>query len=379
MPERRLCEMIHTYTVNVPDEGSARALAADLARRGHRFVRVRATDDRHLVESLVDEPAADSEWEWAQAEHESVAVAALARQHGGYHRGGMVSQRTTALETFGTDNVAHALDAAEAHDLRDHWIARLPTPVPAPEPLDPLSLAPCTAAHPPLFETLRAAAPADSWWRSEAADGFAEIPDVELVFELYDAFMHQGTCYPHTASEVPLLAALAARDDVHPGLRAILVDFLFLAATVGCRLAAADADRRDSLGLPHDEDAGEVAAREAVEACAPALFDRWDHECEAVRFSLALLAAACPDETAPVAEIRAWADAEGDSPRAGILRLTVALADDDPAFTDLLARLVAAGYAGSAPAPAASSRGTAFSVLEEWAEQELSAVLEDVG
>lgn len=381
MPEGRLSETIRTYLAVVEDEDAAHRLAGDLAARGHRLVRIRRIPGdpaRRRVQSLVDEPAAGWAEEDHQAELETVAIGALARRYGGYHESGATSRREDADRFFGTEDVVRELDPPTAHAIRRELIAGFPPPRPAPEPDAPLGCPPPATVR-RLFDVIRAVAPDNSWWRSPAADAFAGTDEVELVFEISDSFMHQGSCYDHTATEVPLIAALAARDDVHPALRATLIHFLFLAATAGRRLAAADVDRRRTLGMSLDEGAAERAAREAVEAAAPALLARWD-EPEAVCFSLAMLAAACAGPGRGLAEeIRDWGESEGTAtPRGRVLGLAAALAGEDPVLDVMLAGMVADGFTRRAPSPAAPAPGAAFTVLEEWAEKELSGVLEGV-
>ncbi|HEY1178921.1 MAG TPA: hypothetical protein VGF17_22435, partial [Phytomonospora sp.] len=244
-------------------------------------------------------------------------------------------------------------------------------------PERPLSAPNGDDARPPLFEVLRSLAPADSWWHTEQAADFAGFDEVDLVCEIDDSFMHQGSCYEHTPREVPLIAALAARDEVHPALRATLVDSLFSAATAGRRQVAQDVDRRNALGLPHDERPTELLVRQAVAATAPALLARWDDECDLVRFALGLLAAAFPEHGHPLAaELRTWAVDEGATPRGRVLHLTADLAGQDPDLDVTLAAMVADGFARTPPSPVAPAEGVAFSVLQEWAELELSAPLE---
>lgn len=375
MPSGRL---IRTHLTVVTDEDAAHRLAGDLAARGHRLVRIRPVPEepsRWRVQSLVDDPEAGQVEEDHWAEQETVALDALARRYGGYREGGTMSRREDA--SFGTDDLVHELDPAEAHAIRRAVVAGFPARRPAPSPDAPLGC-PLSATVRPLFEVLRAVAPGDSWWHSPAADAFADAGEVELVFEVSDSFMHQGSCYDHTAGEVSLIAALVVRDDVHPALRATLLHFLFLAATVGRRFAAADVDRRLALGLPLDEGPAERAAREAVEVVTPTLLARWDDEPEAVCFSLAMLAAACPGLGRDLAEaIRDWAESEGTAtPRGRVLGLAAALADEDPTVDVMLAWMVADGFARSAPSPVAPVAGAAFTVLEEWTEKELSGVLE---
>lgn len=45
-----------------------------------------------------------------------------------------------------------------------------------------------------------------TWWLTDDAAAFEN--DRELLFELSDAVLHQGTCSPHTTEQIPLLTGL---------------------------------------------------------------------------------------------------------------------------------------------------------------------------
>ncbi|HEX2315530.1 MAG TPA: hypothetical protein VHJ17_17430, partial [Thermomonospora sp.] len=299
--------MLADFWAFAPDEERARALADALAARGHRWVRVRPVHHPHLdpehrlfgrpefsrpelegwwqVGALVDEQAPDPAAEFHQHHCESIEVAAVAREHGGYLEGSSMGHRETMLRFAERTGLVHELGMEEAHAARRAVIAGFPAPREPMSPSVPLDC-PDGGDLPPLLETTRQVArdvPGAEWWLSDEADGFED--DDALVFHLADSAMHQGTCYPHTAREVRLLAGLAARRDVRPRSRTLLIDLLAEAGTIGRRLVAATADRRRALGLGFEESDDERAARRAVEAEAPALLARWDEECEAVRFA----------------------------------------------------------------------------------------------
>ncbi|WP_146229026.1 hypothetical protein [Streptomyces sp. NWU339] len=211
-----------------------------------------------------------------------------------------------------------------------------------------------------------------AWWLTDEADGFPG--DREVVFGLADSVMHQGTCYPHTADGIPLLAGLAAHEDIRPAHRAVFTTFLFEAATIGQRLAASGADRRVALGLPLEEREDELEARHAVEAAAPYLLDRWDSEDEAVQFTLAALAAATR-HSASSARILHLAERWSTGPRTDALRLAAALAGTDSAeVATVLRGIVESGVIrpDKVPSPLAPTRGAALDLLKSLVEREMS-------
>ncbi|MFE6226299.1 hypothetical protein [Streptomyces sp. NPDC057854] len=402
-----VCELVVHYSVAAPSEADARAVAAALARRGHRWVTVRPVYLPHLdpghhlfgrpafsrpelegwwsVDSLVDEEAPDAASESHQHDCERKAVDAVARAHGGFWNSGSLARRETKLSGFDRRGLVHEHDEEHAHRVRREVVARFPPPVREPVPAAPLRCATADRSYPPVLECVREVArdlearggglPAGTaWWLTGEAEDFSG--DREVVFELADAVMHQGTCYPHTAEEIPLLAGLAGHADVRPAHRALFLTFLYEAATIGLRLAASGADRRVALGLPLEETADERAARRAVEAAAPRLLDRWDGEDEAVRFALAGLAAATR-HGASRPRVRRLAEHWPAGPRADTLRLVLALtAPGDAEVVTVLRDMAGSGTLPPRriPSPLAPPRGAALVLLKPLLEREVSSL-----
>lgn len=404
-------ETVVHYSVAAPSEADARSAASAMARRGHRWVTVRPVYLPHLdpgnglfgkpefsrpelegwwsVDSLVDEEAPDPTSEFHQHSCEQAAVEALGRAHGGFWNGGSLADRETMLsEPSGFDRrgLAHELDQEHAHRIRRDLISGFPPPREEPAPAAPLRCSTVARPLPPVLECVRQVAreqkaqqgdlpDGTAWWLTEEADGFSG--DREVIFELADSVMHQGTCSPHTAAGIPLLAGLAAHEDMRPAHRAVLTTFLFEAATAGQRLAASGADRRVALGLSLEEAADERAARHAVEAAAPYLLDRWDSEEEAVQFALAALAAATR-HGASGTRIRHLAERWTTGPRTDALRLAAALAETDSAeVTTVLRGIVESGVVRphKVPSPLAPLRGAALGLLTPLVERQMSSLL----
>jgi hypothetical protein len=432
--------MIH-YSVAVPDEKAARSVAGALTARGHRWVtvvplhRLRRVPERHLVReelefsgpelagwwhvgSLVDEQAPagfehapDPDAEGFQQECERAALEALAREQGGFAGAGWSSLRAATLrepspqrpapELFDLGGLVHEVDQERAHAVRRSVIAGLPPRPERPLRAEYLAFDDEERDHPPLLECVQNVArrlqagqdplpegPAAQkpWdaaltggvvaaWVTTEADDFQGDHDVS--FWLDESVMRQGACFPHTAQGVPLFTGLAVHDDVHPVRRADSVASLFGAATIGQRAAASEADRRFALGLPMSETADERSARLAVEAAAPGLLSRWDRECEAVRFALAALAAACPAaarSTGSIDRIRGLTARWTDGPRGDALRFALALAEDEPGRLDAALnghRERTYRRPGDVPSPHAPARGAALELLRRQVRHEL--------
>ncbi|MFH9042780.1 hypothetical protein ACH4FA_25990 [Streptomyces sp. NPDC017966] len=398
-------ETVVHYSVAAPSEADARSVASELTRRGHRWVTVRPVYLPHLdpgnrlfgkpefsrpelegwwsVDSLVDEEAPDRASEFHQHDCEKAAVEAVGRAHGGFWNGGSQANRETKLSGFDRRGLVHELDQKHAHRVRRDVVSGFPPPVKEPAPATPLQRTTAERPFPPVLECVRQVARDQeaqqgrlpdgiAWWLTTEADGFSD--DREVVFELADSVMHQGTCYPHTADEIPLLAGLAGHEDIRPAHRAVLTTFLFEAATIGQRLAASGADRRVALGLPLEETVDELAARRAVEAAAPYLLGRWDSEDEAVRFTLAALAAATR-HSASSTRIRHLAERWTTGPRRDALRLAAVLAEaDDAEVATVLRDIVESGVVppSRVPSPLAPTRGAALNLLTSLVEREMS-------
>ncbi|MFI0366439.1 hypothetical protein ACH35V_01085 [Actinomadura sp. 1N219] len=402
--------MLREYRFAMPDEDHGRLLAADLADRGHRWVRMRPMYLPHLdpanrlfgkpefsrpelegwwqVSSVVDELATEDATESHQRECEEVAVAALARSHLGFCEGGSIAHRETMLRLLDLDGLLHDLPQEQAHERRVAVARSFPTPQDIAAPTV-AAAAPITRGLPSLLDTVRAVArrletdgaatQMISWWLTDEAAQFED--DQELLFELSDAVLHQGTCSPHTAEQIPFLTGIIEHEQVAAPFRAFLLLLLTEAGTVGRRLAAQDADRRSALGLGSVQSPDETAAQNAVEAVAPALLRRWPGECEAVQSGLAFLAAAFPDraQTAgiiqPIAELAATSS---EHHRTAMLHLAHALASADEAALHATYSAAIASTSirlTSIPSPTAPATAASLDVLHRMLQLETALVL----
>ncbi|WP_283137538.1 hypothetical protein [Rhizohabitans arisaemae] len=405
----RVAETLVEYRVVVPDEDRAGLVAAELAERGHRWVCVRPVylpylDPQHAlfgkpefsrpeldgwwqVCSLVDEETPSEEEEFHQRACERAEVAGVARTHGGFTDGDATGLRETMLKHLDRAGLVHELSADETYVRRRAAIAAFAPVKAVLVPCTPLDSGDWTPDDKSFLELIRTtvgelpdASEDSQWWLTDEVEELAD--DYELLFELSDSVMHQGTCYPHTPRGIPLLAALAANRAVPPAYRAVLLLFLAEAATAGRRRLAADADRRVALRLGFDESADESATRRTVEAVAPGLLATWENEGEAVRFGLAVLAAACAD---PVqwADIRPYvrllSDDSRDEHRTLALQLIDHLIGDDAeSLKDVVARAFGATDTdGLDVSPFAPIAWTGLSVLELMAQRQLSSLITD--
>jgi hypothetical protein len=146
------------------------------------------------------------------------------------------------------------------------------------------------------------------------------------------AIMHQGSCYPHTVEEIPLLIALATHDDLAGIHRTNLLGQVFAAASAGLANLPARADVLAARGLDLTETDDERSVRQAVERHLPELWQRWDRESEGTRLALAYLAAVFPEHAAPLTDgIQELHGIWPATSRAEGLTLCLALATNDDA------------------------------------------------
>jgi hypothetical protein len=380
-------------SVAVPTEDAARSVADALKTRGHRWITMISLDELtrlpkadHLrqrtaeftdpglagwwhVGSLVDEQAPagtdfgfiDIQAEYFQQECERAAVEALAGSHGGFAGAGWTSLRDATFpgpapyapkpELFDLNGLVHQPTRDEAQAIRRSLIAGFPTRPEMPASGAKLTHGDGKRTYPPLLAGIQQVAgslpvgeapPTKPWeavqsggivaaWRAAEADDFEDEGDIG--FWLQQAAVYQGACSPHSVEAIPLLVGIANHDDVRPKQRVRCLIHLYEAATLGARRAATEAGRRHALGTPMSESADEQAVRLAVEAAAPALFERWDQEGEAGQFVRAALAAACPSAAAAsgvVERVRGLADRWPEQPRVEAMRFALALAEDEP-------------------------------------------------
>lgn len=418
-------------SVAVPTEDAARSVTDALNSRGHRWITMvplgrlrRLPKADYLIQrntefaapelagwwhvgSLVDEQAPagsdfgfiDMQAEYFQQECERAAVEALAREHGGFAGSGWSSLRratfpgpepySPAPELFDLNGLVHQLDQEQAFAIRRSVNAGLP---PRPESFSRvkgLSYGDDDERdYPPLLHSIqevarrldtgRAPSPTKPWeavltggivaaWSSATDDDFEGEYDVS--FWLQQAAVYQDACSPHSLEAIPLLAGIAAHDDVEPEQRVRSVIRLFEAATIGERRAAIEADRRHALGSPMNGTPDEQAVRLAVEAVACGLFNHWDQESEAGQVALAALAAACPAaarDSGAVERVRGLIDRWAEEPRVDAMRFALALAEDDPAeLRVLLDSHLQRGHLrpSGVPSPYAPARGALLELL----------------
>jgi hypothetical protein len=130
--------LAQSYTVTVPEEASARAVADKLAARGHALVAVRKVDwalrdpssfwfgkptmrpheqGQWDVTSIATGPLPDDDERWWQAQ-EDHAVRLLAQRFGGRFSGSGAGHTATLLRTFTRVVLVHELDDATVHKRR---------------------------------------------------------------------------------------------------------------------------------------------------------------------------------------------------------------------------------------------------------------------
>ncbi len=360
------------FTVTVPDEVSAHAVAEKLAQRGHLLVAVRPVPDSSLesrfagwwrAHSLVVDPPYDGPLEVSPAEKS--AVAAIARRYGGQAHSACGQYPDAAIERFSRQGLAHELDRAEADRIRERLVAgQMPaTPsLPTPPGLK------CGGFRRPAAD-LRASA--------EAVRGTAFETGVfegvgDLVAAIADQTFPQGSVVPGTAGAVPLLAGLAGTDGVSDYYRAMVLMVLFQMSTSGRRRLAYQADAPAAGG---DETAEETATRAAVAAALPDLLAGGVGHSELANFLLAGLSAAGRESGAgmPDALERIAARYAGTA-RTPVVTLIRAVArGDEEASRTALAEVVAAlpEVVDGVQSPHAAVEGRALDALDTVLQWEL--------
>ncbi|MBM2614970.1 hypothetical protein JIG36_05275 [Actinoplanes sp. LDG1-06] len=333
-------QFAETYSLTLPTSQAAHAVADELARRGHRLVAVRVVD--HFILDPTSwwygKPSIRPEFagwwdvfsvldDLSLRTGEGVALQDIARRHGGVASGPGGGHVATVLTTFTRVGLVHELTDGEVIERRAALAA-----------VDPAVFVGGTRSlrsAPPLASRATPDEQAEMAAIAELLDA-DEIEDVEwedageMLGELFDGAMHQGTCYPHTAGTVPGFVTLALDDRLGDKYRAWVLLDLFLIATVGRRDLCAQADTLRALGRPAIEAPEAVAARRAVAEALPRLFDRWDWYSEASQFFLLGLAAACPAAGASVQPaIARRREADHGTDREPTVRLMEALIDGD--------------------------------------------------
>ncbi|MEU8240758.1 hypothetical protein AB0C07_21140 [Actinoplanes missouriensis] len=352
--------MVSTYSLTLPTESAARTVADQLADRGHGLVAVRAvghfSTDIHRTEFagwwdvysvVATEPDRDGA--------ETAAVRQIARHHGGVAAGPGGGKIEGVSRFFNREGLVHELTADEAARRRPAVVPPGPTAVPQ----APLAYRETPDEEAELAAIKEALAGDDEPWEDEDDDEPADSGD--LLGELFNGAMHQGTVYAHTAGMVPDFVALALDERLGDRARAWVYLDLFMIATVGRRYLCSTADREHAFGRPLAETPDAVAARQAVTAALPRLLRRWDAEAEIGRFFLAALVAAEPEAGAglrrAIGELR---QGYAGTARERTLLLMEALADRDERRIE-----EAIGDPGAGLSPWATAEQRGLSVLED--------------
>ncbi|MGA5001595.1 hypothetical protein ACPCB7_26595 [Streptomyces arboris] len=267
------------YTLSLPSEDAALAAAAELSGMGHRLTAVRVHDHFRFVPSSFwyGRPSMDPELEgWWQvfslAVHsgyergalepflrgERIRVAQVARDHGGFQQGCGEGHAVTLESIFTRDGLVHEQPGAQV---------ALPSPLPE----DP--------ARPPA---------GPPWNAGEVGEPAAVVRAVVAVAE-----------------------RLYGSSEDAPDAVGWLLDEEFALGEPYL------ADRITALGGVQDESAADHLTRQAIGRGLPKLLSRWDNESDAVRFTLAALAALCGTHDRHVLAWPAALPAPAHSSRAG--------------------------------------------------------------
>ncbi|MEU5438756.1 hypothetical protein AB0G73_36235 [Streptomyces sp. NPDC020719] len=353
----------------MPTEAAARDAAADLVAMGHRLTAIRVHDHFRFEPSnfWYGKPSTDPELEgWWQTfslavysghdrmafeplfRSERVGVAQVARTHGGFYQGCSEGHAETLERVFTRTGLFREQDRAEVP---------VPTPLPA-EPARPPAAPPwpsselgepgvvvqaVVAAAQRLYCTEENAPAAVAWLLTENfAFGEPYETAYDFLGDLADAVAHQGTCTDTTVEAIPFLAELIRDDAVPVACRLILLDDLLRLSVTGPSLAVSLADRTAALGTSWQESAADELTRRAIGRELASLLTLWGRESEAVRFTLAVLAAVCGYQGWLVRSRLDELHVPEGTGRAEIVALVTALADaDEDALAQVLGRLSA--------------------------------------
>ena len=254
--------LAQTYTVTVPEEASARAVADELAARGHALVAVREVDwalrdpssfwfgkptmrpreQGHWdVTSIATGPLPDDDERWWQAQ-EDHAVRMLAKRFGGRSSGSGTGHTATLMRSFTRVGLVHELDDVTVHERRLTALAGSPARAGDRERHESDAVDEDLLDGP--GEPVRLAGVEDvNWARLEHAYGnAADVPRMlnglaanndqwsKHLDDLVGSVTHQGSSYSSTAPALRLVAHLAAAPQLSPKRRLDLLYTLFLAA-----------------------------------------------------------------------------------------------------------------------------------------------------
>lgn len=303
-----------TFLVTVPDEAGARAVADELARRGHLLVAIREVDWAHRtpgsswfgkpslrpddagmwdVSSVATGPLPDADERWWQAQ-EDQAVRELASRLGGRTGSSGGGSRATVMSTFTRVGLVHELDDATMRQRRAAALAD--TPPRSSDDRDVLRVAPNEHELPD-----GSGAPVDlsavgdvGWGDLDHAYGPAgDVPTMlaglaanddrwdEHLDDFIGSVTHQGSNYSSTAPAMRLIADLAVAPQLSGKRRLDLLYALFLGGSAY--------DRAVAYG--YQSGAHDLDVRGTVVAATPRLVTTWGTVSDAERRLLLVLAA----------------------------------------------------------------------------------------
>ncbi|HTJ67426.1 MAG TPA: hypothetical protein VL551_07855 [Actinospica sp.] len=335
------------------------------------------------VESLCVNPASSvrgvgGRWQ----DCETAAVETIAREHGGYLGSGIEGSDGSPERHFLREGRAATieLEAETALRRRQEAIAAFPVQQPEPPGADPFEESTDLRGDDDFLAVLRDVS-ARIHGDPEAAFDLAapqgpgggwlpESPQ-EYVSELFNAVMHQDSCYPHTAEAVPLVAALATEERFSVSVRAQFYGMLWAGGSNADRLIAYFADKFVADGVGFEVPDGPRLTRDAVQAVVGELFGRWGREPGAIRKMLAGLAATFPAEAEAagiILGLTEFAERWAGTYRGAALRLALAAARADDADTlEQLAEIQAWHWQGplAGGSPLAPARARALYLLDE--------------
>jgi hypothetical protein len=265
-----------TYTIDVPDEEAARAVAQVLVERGHTVVRVarktaghgsldRFAGSRWRVTGLDEGPYPDDDEHWWPAA-EKRAVSDLVAAHGG---GCTRSQAepVTARRLLADGEIVADRTVEQVRDVRVATLSQAPARIPAPAIVHRLRTPEPSAG--PTGEPIALTGLDDVDWAAHShAYGSAEdVPDLllrlaandegwdEAMYDYYSAVVHQGTCYDCTPLTIGFLVQLACAPQLVSAYRLqLLIDLAYVAAldpgpaceeAVGAHPSARSASRQE--------------------------------------------------------------------------------------------------------------------------------------
>jgi hypothetical protein len=336
-----------THDFVVQDENNARLLAEALAAYGFALVTARPSAGKAWLVVAYD----DGPYSADVAGHRTIdavgdEAALLARRYGAYPEGGS------------------RCDPSMLQNLKQSNTPIVVTNVGARPPVPPISMLPPPPAAPlPLVPYHFEAAPInlhgldDIAW-DDLSHAYGSADDVPALIRsladpsgewtdaldvLFASVLHQGTCYSATAPTMPFVARLARAGALPPNRRLDLYLWLLYAAGRQAEDLIYDAaravvqDRQPNPG----EWTEEVHTR--VGEQLPDLLSRWTAEPPAVRYVLALLAAAYPIHGQQLkSEISRLALEYVGTQPGEYLKLTCALLDSNDDLALAIAKEVAA-------------------------------------